>query len=61
MGNSYLFDVLENLETILDDINVSFNPSKYYIDALISLIEEIFVKIKDFFSENTHKTLVDNA
>jgi hypothetical protein len=29
MGNSYLFDVLENLETILDDINVSFNPSKY--------------------------------
>ena len=43
LGPSFLFDVLEGLEDIIDKVNTEQTlATRFSLDAIVSLIEEIY-------------------
>jgi hypothetical protein len=57
LGPPFLFDVLEGVEDLIDRINQNENLQRFQLDAIVSLIEETFNKIKDYQSKNSEYTL----
>jgi hypothetical protein len=53
LGPPFLFDVLEGIEDLIDRINQSEPMQRFQLDAIVSLIEETFNKVKDYQCTDT--------
>jgi hypothetical protein len=49
LGPTFLFDVLEGLEDVVDRVNCQTSlASRFSLDAIVSLVEEIYHKIQHY-------------